>query len=92
MSSTSLTEDGALCVKLHPAFKVVLGRAVLADADVIGSDALNAAILVEQNFRRGETCRRYFLKLRHRFCEIVLALLLCKVAGGKGISETNLKP
>jgi hypothetical protein len=55
LSTTAFTENGALRVKLHPGFEVVLGRAVLADADVVGGDAFDAAIFVKQNFRRGKT-------------------------------------
>lgn len=47
MSSTAFTEDGALGVELHPSLKVVLGRAVLANADVVGGDPLHAAVLVK---------------------------------------------
>jgi len=52
VTAASLTEDGALGMKLHPAFKVVLGCAVLADADVVGGDALHAAVFVIKNFCR----------------------------------------
>ena len=41
LTPTSLAEDGALCVELHPPFEAVLGRAVLAYSHVVGGDALH---------------------------------------------------
>ena len=56
LAAAAFAEDGALGVELHPALKVVLGRAVLADADVVGGHSLHTSVLVKQDFRGAKTC------------------------------------
>ena len=50
VTATSFTEDGALCMKLHPALEVVLGCPILTNANVICCNSLHTAILMEENF------------------------------------------
>ena len=54
LATAAFTKDGALCVELHHALKVVLRRAVLANADVVGGHSLHTSVLVKQDFRGTE--------------------------------------
>ena len=55
MAARAFGEEGVAAVKLHARLIVGPMRAIAGDAHVAGGDALDRAVVVEQDLRRGET-------------------------------------